>query len=89
MNDAGPSQRHETACARPELFERFHRRMDDRTAVSSPIHARFHSFQLPSSPRRARQQSAICLTSITNQSLNPPIPALISESRLVAQSVLR
>ena len=88
MNDACPSQRYETACARPELFERFHRRMDGRAVVPFPIHARFHSFQITCSPRRARQQSAIYLTSLTNQSSNPPVPALISESRLVAQSVL-
>ena len=66
MNDAYPAQRYETACARPELFERFHRRMDGRAVVPFPIHARFYSFQLPCSPRRARQQSAICLTPIIN-----------------------
>ena len=51
MNEACPAQQHETAYARPELFERRRRRMDDRAAVSFPIHARFHSFLLPSSPR--------------------------------------
>ena len=66
MNEACPAQQHETACARSDLFERRRRRMDDRAAVSFPIHARFHSFQLPSSPRQARQPSAIYLTAIIN-----------------------
>ena len=62
MNEACPAQQYETAYARPELFER--RRMDDRAAVSFSIHARFHSFLLPSSSRQARRQSAIYLTPI-------------------------
>ena len=64
MHEACPAQQHETSCARSELFERRRRRMEDRTAVSSPVHARFHSFQLLSSSRQARQQSAIYLTPI-------------------------
>ena len=64
MNEACPAQQHETAYARSELFERRRRRMDDRAAVSFPVHARFHSFQLPSSSRQARRQSAIYLTPI-------------------------
>ena len=64
MHEACPAQQHETSCARSELFERRRRRMEDRTAVSFPIHARFYSFQLPSSSRQARQQSAIYLTPI-------------------------
>ena len=51
MNDACPSQRHESACPRSDLFERRRRRMDDYAVVSSPVHARFYSFHLPSSPR--------------------------------------
>ena len=51
MNDACPSQRYESAYPRLDLFERRRRRMEDRTAVSFPDHARFYSFQLPSSPR--------------------------------------
>ena len=39
MNEACLSQRHESAYPRSELFERRRRRMDDRAAVSSPIHA--------------------------------------------------
>ena len=66
MNDACPAQQHEAACARPELFEHRHRRMNSCTAVPFPIHARFYSFQLPASPRQARQKSAIYLTSIIN-----------------------
>ena len=66
MNDACPAQRYESACARSDLFERRRRRMDDRAAVSFPIGARFYSFLLPSSPRPARQQSAIYLTPIMN-----------------------
>ena len=42
----------------------FSRRMDDYAVVSSPVHARFYSFQLPSSSRQARRQSAIYLTPI-------------------------
>ena len=42
MNEACPSQRHESAYPRSELFERRRRRMDDRAAVSSLIHARFY-----------------------------------------------
>ena len=63
MNEACPAQQYETACARSGLFER-RRRMEDRAAVSFPIHARFHSLLLPSSSRQARQQSAIYLTPI-------------------------
>ena len=66
MNEACPSQRYETAYPRSELFERRRRRMDDLTAVSFSIGAKFYSFQLPSSPRQARQQSVIYLTSIMN-----------------------
>ena len=66
MNEACPAQQHETACARSDLFERRRRRMEDRGAVSSPVHARFYSFQPPSSLRQARQQSAIYLTPIHN-----------------------
>ena len=64
MNEACPAQQYETACPRSELFERRRRRMDDRAAVSFSIHARFHSFLLPSSSRQARRQSAIYLTPI-------------------------
>ena len=89
MNEACPAQRHESACARSELFERRRRRMDDRAAVSFPIHARFHSFQLPSSPRQARQPSAIYLTPIIELSIpNPqfrrfrqPFPIRVSKRR--------
>ena len=66
MNEACPAQQYETAYTRSELFERRRRRMDDRAAVSSPVGARFYSFQLHSSPRQARQQSAIYLTPIHN-----------------------
>ena len=64
MNEACPAQQYETAYARPELFERRRRWMEDRAAVSFPIHARFHSLLLPSSSRQAGQQSAIYLTPI-------------------------
>ena len=66
VNEACPSQRYQTACTPSELFEHRRRRMDDRAAVSSPVHAKFHSFQPPSSLRQARQQSAIYLTPIHN-----------------------
>ena len=84
MNDACPAQQHEAACARPELFERRRRRMEDRAAVSSPVHARFYSFQLPASPRQARQKSAIYLTPITNpqsRRFRRPFPIRGSERR--------
>ena len=86
MNDACPAQQHEAACAQTELFERRHRRMDNRTAVSSPIHAKFYSFQLPSSPRQARQQSAICLTPLINpqsRRFRQPFPIRSSKRRAV------
>ena len=64
MNEACPAQQYETPCAPSELFERRRRRMEDRAAVSFPVGARLYSFHLPSSPRPARQQSAIYLTPI-------------------------
>ena len=87
MNEVCPAQQYETACPRSELFERRRRRMEDRAAVSFPIHARFYSFQLPSSSRQARRQSAIYLTPHPYPSV-PPVPASISDSQLKAESVL-
>ena len=83
MNEACPSQRYETAYPRSELFERRRRRMDDLTAVSFPIHARFYSFQLPSSPR---QQSVIYLTPLINpqyRRFRHPFPISGSKRRAV------
>ena len=84
MNEACPAQQYETACARSELFEHRRRRMEDRTAVSFPIHARFYSFQLPSLPRPARQQSAIYLTPIhipQSCRFRQPYPIRVSKRR--------
>ena len=64
MNEACPAQQHETACPRSDLFERRRQRMENRTAVSFPVGARFYSFLLPSSSRQPRRQSAIYLTPI-------------------------
>ena len=82
MNEACPAQQHETACAPSDLFER--RRMEDRSAASSPVGARFHSFLLPSSSRPARQQSAIYLTPIHNpqsRRFRQPFPIRVSKRR--------
>ena len=57
MNEACPSQRHESAYPRSELFERRRRRMDDRAAVSSPIHARFYF--LPAGFERERSRPGV------------------------------
>ena len=54
MNEACPVQRYEAAYPRSELFERRHRRMNSWAAVPFPIHAKFYSFHLPSSPRPRR-----------------------------------
>ena len=84
MNEACPAQRYESACPRSDRFERRRRRMEDRAAVSFPIHARFHSFLLPSSPRPARQQSAIYLTPIMNpqsRRFRQPFPIRVSKRR--------
>ena len=48
MNDACPSQRHESAYPRSNLFERRRRRMDDCASVTFPIQASFYFFKLPS-----------------------------------------
>ena len=66
MNEACSSQRHESAYPRSEMFERRRRRREDRAAVSFPIHAKFYSFQLHSSPRQERQQTLIYTTPINN-----------------------
>ena len=84
MNDACPAQRHEAAYPRSNLFERRRRRMDDRAAVSFPVHARFYSFQLPSSPHRARQQTVLYLTPIINpqsRRFRHPFPIRSSKQR--------
>ena len=88
MNEACPSQRHESAYPRSELFERRRWRMDDRAAVSFPIHARFYSLHAPLFAALGAAANCNPPNSLQQPS-NPPVPAPISDSRLKAESVLR